>query len=61
MPPKKQSDRHKSGFLVRFPDSYRKAFEKLKAKTRRTYTTDAQIAMDAHLKANGIPVPKGEK
>ena len=55
--PTKKKDAHKSGFLMRFPESYREKLKELKAKTRRPYTVEGQMAMDAHLKANGIEPP----
>ncbi len=55
--PPKGKDRHASGFMIRFPEAYREAMNKLKAKTRRTITVEAQIALDKHLKENGIEPP----
>ena len=57
--PQKQIDRHKSGYLIRLPESYRAALQELRQKTRRPMTVEAQIALDAHLKANGISPPQG--
>lgn len=54
-PPKK--DRHKSTFVLRIPEMYREAMSQLKLKTRRTFTVEVQIALDSHLKANGISTP----
>lgn len=56
---KKPADQHKSGFMVRLPEPYRVALASLKAKTRRAMTVEVQMALDAHLKANGVPPPGG--
>jgi len=53
--PKKKPDTHKSGFMVRLPESYRTILSKLKAKNRRTITVEIQIALDKHAKDEGIP------
>ena len=47
-----------SGFMVRFPLRYKPALAALKAKTRRATTVDMQIALDAHLKKEGIAPPR---
>lgn len=47
-------DRHKSGFMVRLPEKYRELMAKLRMKNRRTITTEVQIALDEHLKREGI-------
>jgi hypothetical protein len=60
MTAKKQKDKHRSGFMIRFPEAYRKKLQELRRKTRRAYTVEAQMAMDAHLKANGVEPPKSE-
>lgn len=54
---KKPKDAHKSGFMVRLPLAYRPALEALKAKNRRPITMELQIAIDAYLKTQGVPVP----
>lgn len=53
----KTADRHSSGFMVRLPEVYRAALDRLRGKTRRTYTVEVQIALDVHLKANGVTPP----
>lgn len=53
-PPK---DRHASGFVIRVPEAYREPMNKLKLKTRRNITVETQIALDRHLKENGIEPP----
>lgn len=59
MPPKKvaKKDRHKSGFMIRLPESFREPVAELKRKTRRPITVEVQLAMEAHLKANGVKPP----
>lgn len=54
--PAKPKDKHKSGFLVRLPESYRVALTELKRRTRRPITQEVQIALEAHLKAAGVPL-----
>lgn len=60
---RKPNDQHKSGFLVRLPESYRPLLEAVKKKTRRATTVEVQIALDRHfaaesLAASDITVPK---
>lgn len=56
MPAKKTpvKDKHKSGFLVRLPESYREALNELKRQTRRPITQEVQMALEAHFKAAGL-------
>lgn len=53
----KPSDKHASGFMVRLPEAYRAKLAELKLKQRRPMTQEIQIAIDAHLRANGIEPP----
>jgi hypothetical protein len=53
----KPKDQHKSGFLVRLPVAYRGKLEELRKTTRRPFTTEIQVALDAHMKANGVEPP----
>jgi hypothetical protein len=53
----KAKDQHKSGFLLRLPESYRKPLQELKRKTRRAMTVEVQMALDRHLRENGIAPP----
>ena len=53
-PPK---DQHKSGFMVRLPEPYRAAMMALKAKNKRPMTSEIQIALDKHLKDEGMQPP----
>ena len=59
---KPKPDRHKSK-LVRLPNEYMEALVKAQAVTRRPYTAEIQVALDAHLATLGIVVaqPKGAK
>lgn len=63
MPPRKKpksprsEDRHKPSFVMRLPKSYQEKVRELARRTRRTLTAEVQIALDAHLKANGIEPP----
>lgn len=50
--PKK--DRHTSGFVVRLPKKYQKLMGRLKDQNRRPITSEVTLALDVHLKANGI-------
>lgn len=54
---KPAKDRHTSGFSVRLPEPYREIMNKLKAKTRRAITVETQIALDKHIKENGLEPP----
>lgn len=54
---KAAKDRHRSGFMVRLPEPYREALAELRRKTRRAITVETQIALDEHLKMNGITPP----
>ncbi len=54
-----KADRHKSTFVVRLPEAYREVMKELKRKTRRPITAEVQIALDQHLKENGIKAPIG--
>lgn len=47
----------KEWFMIRLPKAYKSALDKLKVKTRRSYTMEAQLALDAHLKLNGVNAP----
>ncbi len=55
--PTKAADLHKSGFMVRLPEEFRACLKELKAKNRRDFTVEVQIALEAHFKANGIKFP----
>lgn len=50
MAKKPKKDQHKSGFLVRLPESYRPPLERLKAKNKRPITSEVQLALDKHFK-----------
>lgn len=53
-----KKDQHKSGFMVRLPEDYRAAINKLVAKTHRKMTVEVQLALIEHFKANDIaPLP----
>jgi hypothetical protein len=61
MPPKKPrkpstraEDRHRSGFMVRLPESHRKALEALRKKNRRAFTEEVQIALEKHYREEGV-------
>jgi hypothetical protein len=54
---KAQKDQHRSGFLVRLPESYREPLQKLKALTDRPITASVRRGVDAELRANGIDPP----
>ena len=57
---KKQSgeDRHASGFMVRLPEVFRSQLQLLCAQTRRTMTTEIQIALEEHLAKSGLWPPQ---
>ncbi len=57
---KKQNgrDRHASGFMVRLPEVYRTQLHQLCAQTRRTMTTEIQIALEEHLAKSGLWPPE---
>ncbi len=55
----KPKDRHKSGMLVRIPARLLPPLAALKAKNRRPYTTEVAIAIESHLKTNGVKIPEG--
>ena len=59
MPKKKKApkDQHTSGFMVRLPEPYRAKLKELTGQTRRAMTVEVQMALDAHLKANGVEPP----
>lgn len=60
MPPKKKKpsqDRHRSGFMVRLPESHRAALEVLRKKHRRAFTEEVQIALERHYKEEGVEFP----
>jgi hypothetical protein len=46
--------RHASGFMVRLPEVYRIQLQQLCAQTRRTMTTEIQIALEEHLAKSGL-------
>ena len=50
-------DRHKSGLMIRLPESARPILIALKAKNRRPTTTEVLIALEQHAKAEGIKPP----
>lgn len=54
MKSERTKDRHKSAFMVRLPESHRAALKILKAKNRRTFSVEVQLALEAYYKANGI-------
>jgi hypothetical protein len=56
-PTSKPKDQHKSGFMVRLPESFRPPLEVLKAKNRRPTTTEIQIALERHFRAEGVLIP----
>ncbi len=51
---KQAKDQHKSGFMVRLPESYRGPLEELKKKNRRALTVEVQIALDKHFKDESV-------
>ena len=51
----KTADRHKSGFMIRLPESYRTLISALTDKSRRTITTEVQVALDKHAKDAKVP------
>lgn len=51
----KPKDQHKSGFMVRLPESFRAPLDTLKAKNRRPTTAEIQIALERHFQAEGVP------
>ncbi len=65
MPPKKPKktaakrteDRHRSGFMLRLPESHRAALEELRKKNRRTFTEEVQIALERHYEREGVKFP----
>jgi hypothetical protein len=59
-PGAKDAEYQKSCFLVRLPAVYREKFAELRSKTRRQYTVDAQLAIDAYLILHGIEPPPAE-
>lgn len=50
-------DRHKSGLMIRLPESARPLLAALKAKNRRPTTTEVLIALERHAKAEGVKLP----
>lgn len=54
---KPQKDAHTSGFMVRLPEAYRAALQKLKVLTDRPITACVRRGVDAELRANGIEPP----
>ena len=54
---KKPKDKHKSGFMVRLPESHRPVLAALKKKNRRATTEEVQIALEAHYQKEGMPLP----
>ena len=58
MAKKNPKDQHKSGFMLRLPEVYREKLKELKRKTGRPFTVDAQWALNAYLKANGVEPPE---
>ena len=56
----KQTDQHRSGFLVRLPESYRAKLQELKQKTDRPITASVRRAVNVELIANGIEPPPQE-
>jgi len=57
---KQPADRHKSGFMVRLPESFRGALAELQRSTLRPATVEVQLALAAHLRAGGIDPPQVE-
>jgi hypothetical protein len=57
---KKQNggDRHASSFMVRLPEAYRTQLQQLCAQTRRTMTTEIEIALEEHLAKSGLWPPQ---
>ncbi len=54
-------DTKASGFLVRLPESLREPLKKLKDKTGQPFTWAVSKALEDHLKAHGISIPKSGK
>lgn len=44
----KTRDRHKSGFMVRLPEEWREWLQEVTAKSRRTMTSEVQIALSEY-------------
>ncbi len=58
--PTTKKDKARPGYMLRLPEPYRELFKRLIAKSRRTATVEAQLAIDAHAIANGeTPPPVG--
>ncbi len=51
-------DRHKSGFMLRLPESYRTLLDAITAETHRSLTVEVQLALIDYAKKNGKPPPK---
>ncbi len=56
-PSGKPKDQHKSGFMVRLPESHRIPLASLKKKNRRPTTEEVQMALEAHYQKEGVPGP----
>lgn len=51
-------DRHKSGFMVRLPESFRELLDELVKESHRTMTVEVQLALSDYAKAKGKKPPE---
>ena len=56
---KPAADLHRSGFMVRLPESHRAPLAALKAKHRRAMTVEIQIALEKHYRDEKVDHPTG--
>lgn len=59
MAEKKKKKPAQAGFMIRLPEWHREPLERLKAKYRRPTTSEVQIALENHYKAEGV-TPSGK-
>ena len=55
------SDQHKSGFMVRLPEKFRRMLRNAQDAFRRPLTVEVQIALEKHLKDVGFWELEGDK
>jgi hypothetical protein len=53
-----KKDKHKSGFMIRFPESFRGPLEELRRRNTRTMTLEAQRALLAYFQTEGVALPE---
>lgn len=53
----KAADRHKSSFVIRFPEEYREIMRNISRANRRPIVTEARIALDKHIQSEGKEPP----